>query len=300
MVYHSIQPKTLSIQRDGGYNEAVRIEDLRAIGRQLFQDIGRTRLTTATAEALEKGAGGDRTFAVDKQAEDIILCGLEALNEPMSIVSEEFGSKNLLGGGQRVLIDPIDGSKNAVSGLPFYCAAIAVAEGDTVGDIVQGYVVNLLSGDEFWAVKGQGAYFNGRRMTAQQDDLLRVVAFEAQQPPRDMKHLLPLLSAARRVRCLGAVALDLAYVAYSAISVFYTNAPSRSIDFGAGALFVRESGGLVTDSAGESIDNSPLGLSRSVNLLASGNSRLHEMALSIIGARQSREGQDPEVRTWVK
>lgn len=285
MVYHSIRLKTLSIQTDGGYNNTVRIEDMRAIGQRLFREIGRVRLTTATAQALDKGAGGDRTFAVDKQAEDCILAGLSALNEPMSIISEEFGHKDLLGGGQRVLIDPIDGSKNAVSGLPFYCAAIAVAEGDTVGHIVQGYVINLLSGDEFWAEKGKGAFFNGQRMQTQQDDTLLVVAFEAQQPPRDMRMLVPLLSSARRVRCLGAVALDLAHVAYSSISVFYTSAASRSIDFGAGVLLVREAGGVITDAAGHAIDAAPLDLSRSVSLLASGNNILHERALSILSQR---------------
>ncbi len=287
MVYHSIRQKTLSIQRHGGYNVAMRIDDLRAIGSRLFQELGKVRLTAATARALEKGAGGDRTFAVDKQAEDCILSGLAALREPMSIISEELGAREILGGGQRVLIDPIDGSKNAISGLPVYCAAIAVADGDTVGDITQGYVINLLSGDEFWAVKGQGAFFNGRRLQTQQDDVMRVIAFEAQQPSRDIRLLLPLLSSARRVRCLGAVALDLAHVAYSSISVFYTNAPSRSIDFAAGALFVREAGGVVTDASGFAIDEAPLDLGRSVSLLASGNSRLHELALGIIGAGES-------------
>jgi len=260
----------------------MRIEDLRRIGQQLFREVGSVRLTSATAMPLEKGAGGDRTFAVDKQAEDCIFRGLEALNEPMSIISEEFGSKDILGGGKRVLIDPIDGSKNAISGLPFYCASVSVAEGDTVGDITHGYVINLLSGDEFWAEKGAGAFFNGERMQSQQDEVMRVVAFEAQVPHRDLPRLLPLLASARRVRCLGAVALDLAHVAYSSISVFYTNAPSRSIDFGAGVLFVREAGGIVTDSAGNSIDAALLGLHRSVDLLASGNARLHGHALGII------------------
>jgi len=203
----------------------------------------------------------------------------------MSIISEEFGSKDIRGGGKRVLIDPIDGSKNAISGLPLYCASIAVADGDTVGDITQGYVINLLSGDEFWAEKGAGAFFNGQCMQSQQDDVMRVVAFEAQMPPRDLPLLLPLLRAGRRVRCLGAVALDLAHVAYSSISVFYTNAPSRSIDFGAGVLFVREAGGIVTDSAGNAIDAAALDLHRSVNLLASGNSRLHEQALRILSVQ---------------
>jgi myo-inositol-1(or 4)-monophosphatase len=260
----------------------MRIEDLRNIGRQLFHRVGSIRLTTDTAIPLQKGASGDQTFAIDKQAEDCIIQGLESLNEPMSIISEELGYLNIGGGGNLVLIDPIDGSKNAISGLPFYCASLSVAEGDTVNDIVQGYVINLLSGDEFWAEKGRGAFFNGERMHSQQDDIMRVVAFEAQVPSRDIPLVLPLLQTARRVRCLGAVALDLALVAYSSISVFYAHTASRSIDFGAGVLLVRESGGVVTDSSGNAIDDATLGLHRSVNLLAAGNGYLHELALQAI------------------
>ncbi len=114
---------------------------------------------------------------------------------------------------------------------------------------MQGYVINLVSGDEFWAEKGSGAFFNGERLQAQRDEVMRVVAFEAQVPHRDLPRILPLLASARRVRCLGAVALDLAHVAYSSISVFYTNAPSRSIDFGAGVLVCPGGRRIVTDSA---------------------------------------------------
>ena len=85
-----------------------------------------------------------------------------------------------------VLIDPVDGSRNAVSGIPFYCTSIAVADGNTVGDIELAYVVNLINGDEFWAEKGKGAFLNGERITAQKDDVFYLVAYEAQTPHRDI------------------------------------------------------------------------------------------------------------------
>jgi len=81
---------------------------------------------------------------------------------------------------------------------------------------------------------------------------------------------------------LGATALDLAYVAYGSVSVFVSPAPSRSFDFAAGWLLVRESGGIFTDMQGNSIEDTGIGLQKSTPLLASGNKYLHEKALKFL------------------
>jgi myo-inositol-1(or 4)-monophosphatase len=260
----------------------MKIEHLRKIGKELFFEMGEIRLRPYAAESIGKGAGGDRTFPIDKKAEDIIIGSLETLGEPLSIVSEELGTCEINGNGRRVLIDPVDGSKNAISGVPFYCSSIAVAEGDTIGSISLSYVINLLTGDEFWAEKGKGAFFNGERISTQADDVLNLVAYEAQNPKGDIPKIMGLLGEARRTRCLGATALDLAYLAYGAVSVFVSPAPSRSFDFAGGWLLVKEAGGVFTDTAGNSIEHVEAGLNRSAPLLASGNRALHERALRLL------------------
>lgn len=260
----------------------MKIEYLRDIGRRLFERIGKVRLRPFSTSALGRGASGDKTFPIDKEAEDLIVGAFEELGEPMSILSEEVGIKDIRGGGRLVIIDPIDGSKNAISGVPFYCSSIAVAEGDRVEDITLAYVTNLVTGDEFWAEKGKGAYFNGERIHTQKDDLFYLIAYEAQTPGRDLQRIVGLLSQARKTRCLGATALDLSYVAYGAVSVFVTPAPSRSFDFAAGWLLVLEAGGIVTDLEGNTIGGVELGLHKSVPLLASGNARLHERSLALL------------------
>lgn len=258
------------------------IDDLRKIGKELFFEVGETRLKPFASAPIGKGAGGDKTYAIDKQAEDIIIRALENLREPLSIVSEEAGDREISGGGKRVLIDPVDGSRNAINGLPFYCSSIAVAEADTIGSMSLAYIINLLSGDEFWAVKDEGAFFNGERIHAQQDDVMHLVAFEAQQPGSDIPNIMPLLGAARRARCLGATALDLAYVSYGAVSVFVSPSPSRSFDFAGGWLMVKESGGIFTDTKGNSVSDLNAALDKRAPLLASGNSALHEKALKLL------------------
>jgi len=268
-------------------NISMNIDNLRAIGKQLFRELGRMRLKPFDSEPIGKGASGDKTFPIDKAAEDIIIGSLEALREPLSIISEEAGLQDIHGGGRHVLIDPVDGSKNAISGIPFYCVSIAVADGATIGSISMAYVLNLLTGDEFWAQRGKGACFNGTRIQCQTGDLFYLVAYEAQDPKRDIPAILDLLAAARRTRCLGATALDLSYLAYGSISVFVNPSPSRSFDFGGGYLIVKEAGGVFTDLKGNSIEDKELGLGKSVALLASGNSSLHEKALRLLNPTQS-------------
>lgn len=260
----------------------MKIQDLRHIGKLLFAEIGKTRLMPFASESLGKGAGGDKTFPIDKKAEDIIISSIELLKEPLTIVSEEVGVKEIRGGGEKIIIDPIDGSKNAITGIPFYCTSIAVADGNNIGSISMGYVMNLLTGDEFWAEKGKGAFFNGERIYTQKDDIIYLVAYEAQTPKTDMPKIMRLLSESWRTRCLGAMAMDIAYLAYGAVSIFITPSPSRSFDFAAGYLLAKEAGGVFTDISGNSIENAELGLKRGSPLVASGNIKLHEKALRLL------------------
>ncbi len=257
------------------------IEILRTIGKRLLRELPSVNKSSRTAIGI--GASGDKTYQIDKVAEDIILSGLDESGAALTIISEEIGIKEVRGGGKKVLIDPIDGSRNAVSGIPFYCTSIAVADGNTIGDIELAYVVNLINGDEFWAEKGKGAFLNGARMNKQKDDdEFYLVAYEAQSPHRDIPRIMPLLSEARKTRCLGATALDLSYLASGAISVFAIPSPSRSFDFAGGWLLVKETGGIFTDMKGDLIDTIELSLKKSTPLLASGNERLHEKALRLL------------------
>jgi myo-inositol-1(or 4)-monophosphatase len=260
----------------------MKIENLRQIGKRLFSEIGSTRLKPFASEALGKGAGGDKTFPIDKKAEDIIISSLESLNEPLSIVSEEAGIKEIKNGGNKVIIDPIDGSKNAITGIPFYCTSIAVADGDNIGGIYMGYIINLLTGDEFWAEKGKGAFFNGERIYTQKDEVFYLIAYESTSPKNDIPKMIRLLSETRRTRCFGATALDLAYVAYGSVSVFLTPSPSRSFDFAGGYLLIKEAGGVFSDTDGNPIEQMEIGLKRTVPILAAGNKQLHEKALKLL------------------
>jgi myo-inositol-1(or 4)-monophosphatase len=258
------------------------IGTLRKIGKRLLREIPLIRQVPFTDTALGVGAAGDKTFLIDKKAEEIVIDGLDETGEALTVISEEAGIKDIRGGGKKALIDPIDGSKNAISGIPFFCTSIAIADGNTIGDIDLAYVVNLISGDEFWAEKGKGAFLNAKRIYAQKDDVFYLIAFEAQAPSTDIPEIMPLLSKSRKTRCLGATALDLAYLALGAVSIFVTPSPSRSFDFAGGWLLALEAGGIFTDIKGNSIETLEFSLKKSSSLLVSGNENLHEKALRLL------------------
>lgn len=265
----------------------MKIDDLRQIGVRLMKEVPGLKRSPDLRRSLGTGAAGDKTFPIDRRAEEIIIAGLQSCGEPCTAISEEAGFVDIRGGGLRVVIDPVDGSKNAIAGIPFFCTSIAVASGDAMDSIFLSYIINLLTGDEFWAEKSSGAFMNGSRLTTQEDDLLQLVSYEAQVPSRDLHHIIPLLSGARKTRCFGSTALDLAYLASGAVSVFVCPAPSRSFDFAAGWLLAKEAGGIVTDTGGKELQDVPLGLKRATPLLASGNTALHQKALGLLAGKRA-------------
>lgn len=262
------------------------ITDLRAIGRTLLERVPAYRFADNVREVLEVGAAGDTTFPMDKVAEDIVLSALESLGEPLLIVSEECGVKEVHGSSSlRLLVDPIDGSKNAISGVPFFSTSLAAAQGDRIGDIFLAYVVNLTTKDEFWAKKGEGAFFNGRKMETSRSGSIETVFFEAQQPARDLAALMPLFALSSRARCFGSMALSLCYMAGGAASAFVAPCQSRSFDFAAGLLIAAEAGAVITDIQGNDISACQTGLQRVTTLLIAANRDIHRKALAALGSQ---------------
>jgi len=250
--------------------------------REVMDELSRG---TGGGQSLGRGAGGDTTLVLDKKAEDAILSVLEKLHasgEQFTFISEELGERKFGESDVLILADPIDGSNNAKNGIPFYSTALVMASGRRLRDVNLGYIINLANGDEYWAVKGQGAYKNGIPIKASKNTELGMINFEGSVPKRDLPAALPLLSAARKIRCLGTTALDLACLASGSTDAVLVPSPSRSFDYAAGWLLTHEAGGVVTDINGGSLEDSPLGLGRTSPFLGAANKTLLEVALKAI------------------
>jgi myo-inositol-1(or 4)-monophosphatase len=195
-----------------------------------------------------RGEGGDRTLVIDSAAEDAIFEELEAIGIGLTAVSEERGHVPIAGGGPvHVVIDPIDGSRNAKRRMPLHAVSIAVADDNSMGGVSLGYVKDLGSGEEWWARRGEGAYLDDVRLPQLAADAeLELLALEMIRP----QHVLSTAEAlaatgAARLRAIGSVALSLCFVAAGRFDGLVTLADCRSVDAAAGQLIVREAGGAI-------------------------------------------------------
>jgi myo-inositol-1(or 4)-monophosphatase len=206
-----------------------------------------------------RGEGGDMTLAIDAAVEDALFAELEALGVGLCAVSEERGLVEIGGGGPaRVVIDPIDGSLNAKRRLPFYSLSIAVASGSDMASVDFGYVTNFPTGEEWWAKRGEGAYLDGDRLEAAEEDTpLEILGVESAHPWLVSAGADAIAETqAHRLRMIGSIALSLCFVASARFDGMLCLRPSRSVDAAAGQLIVREAGGAVSFP---DVDGSPLG-----------------------------------------
>ncbi len=114
----------------------------------------------AGREAAGAGAGGDVTFAVDAEAEAFLAEFVAERAPRMAFYSEDRGLVAADAATHVLVVDPIDGTRPAMAGLESACVAVALAPLDdaepTMADLQVGCVVEIKSGDWFFAVRGEG------------------------------------------------------------------------------------------------------------------------------------------------
>jgi len=187
------------------------------------------------------GVGGDETTAVDAAAEKVILERLQAI-DGATIVSEEVGE--LAGeGALRVVVDPIDGSLNAKRGIPFFSLSVAVAEGETMDDVVFGYVHDFGSGEEWTAVRDGGARLNGEELgELRPKEEIEILSFEATLTSSVAEKAAAMVGVAYRLRIMGSLALSLCHLAAGRVDAVCSLKAARAVDIAAAQLLVRECG----------------------------------------------------------
>jgi myo-inositol-1(or 4)-monophosphatase len=248
---------------------------------------------TDRALTAGRGMGGDTALMIDRLAEEAILSELEALGVGLTVISEERGEVPLAGGGPvRVVVDPIDGSRNAKRGLPPFAVSIAVAQGALMGDVEFGYVHDLAADEEWWARRGAGAFHDGARLpTLAETGELEMLGLETIHPTLVAAAAKELNeTGAVRLRAIGSIALSLCYVAAGRFDGMVSLAVSRSVDTAAGQLVVTEAGGAVAfpEAAIDPLD-APLSLDMRSRVAAASGVELLERLVAV-GADQAAPG----------
>ena len=248
-------------------------------------------------ETGERGEGGDQTLVIDELAEDAVFSQLERLHDEgarFTAVSEERGTVDFGDPDVLVVIDPIDGSMNAKRGLSAHALSVAVADGQTMADVVYGYVLDLGIEEEWIARRGEGAWLNGaplpeappeRRMP---DGRLELVALESTYPRWVAGAAQALCEHTDRLRGLGAIAVSLCQVALTRVDGMATLWRCRSVDAAAAQLVVRESGGLVEfPGGGAGPLDAPLDLEPHAAVIAARSEDALERLRAIVAANRA-------------
>ncbi len=256
---------------------------LRAVGRALGA-VDRVVAAGRGGEYVGVGASGDRTLAADSEAENEILASLSEV-KGLRVVTEEAGEMGAQDSEFTAVVDPVDGSSNLARGIPFYCTAVAILEGEGIANARAAAVRNLVSGDVYLAVRGKGATKNGARISTSAITRVReaVAAVDLSRAgPATISRLTPLLSGVKRQVHFGANALELCTVAEGATDLFVdVRTMLRMVDFAAAYLIVKEAGGVVTGASGEVLEPE-VSLASRFNVVASANERLHAEVLSLL------------------
>ena len=195
----------------------------------------------------DKGSAYDIVTEADKGSERIILDTLHARYPDHAILSEESGDDHRAASCQWV-IDPLDGTVNYSAGIATYCISIGLK---VDGETRFGYVYAPTLGEEFWAVKGKGAFGPyGRLQVKATTELQRAVIStgfpydKATNPDNNLDRFAQVMPRVRGIRRLGSAAMDLCYVAAGWLDGYW-ELNLKEWDACAGELIAQEAGAVV-------------------------------------------------------
>ncbi|CAG0966794.1 myo-inositol-1(or 4)-monophosphatase [Geobacteraceae bacterium] len=220
----------------------------------------------------------DLVTEVDRACEDLIVATIRGAHPGHGILAEE-GTRDAGISRHRWIVDPLDGTTNYAHGFPWFCVSIAL---EIDGEVRLGVIYHPVMDELFTAVKGEGAFVNGRPIRVSGRHPLKQCLLATGFPydrtrdnENNFANFFNFQFAARAVRRAGAAALDLAYVAAGRLDGYW-ELKLKPWDVAAGQLLVNEAGGRVTNHAGEpfSIDDH--------RILAS-NGIVHREMLEILG-----------------
>jgi len=263
----------------GPVNIAIRAA--RAAGNVILRHAD--RLDTLDVEAKSRN---DFVSEVDRQAEAVIIDTIQRSFPDHGILAEESGARK--GGEWTWVIDPLDGTTNYLHGFPQYAVSIAL---EHKGRIEHGVIYDPARNELFAGSRGEGATLDDRRIRVSKRQGLEGALLGTGFPFRqtqvgDFDGYLRMLAAMMRrtagIRRAGSAALDLAWVAAGRMDGFW-ELGLKEWDMAAGALLIRESGGIVSDLSGGE------GFLESGEILTA-NPRVYREMLSEIGRRPQRPG----------
>src|SRR3954449_1911852 len=278
------------------------------------------------ARAHSGGAsGGDVTFAIDADAEELLHAFLTERAPDVAFYSEDAGLVVPIGVTPKhvLVVDPVDGTRPALAGLESCCVSVAAApygEHVTMADVSVGCVVEIPSGRVFMAERGAGLIDGGPARLSPNDRLDRMFwTFGYRgRPARPLTEVLAELIDASSVGGasfdLGSACFDTMCVVDGGLDAYVEPGPllvdnvpgmreefervgngavlnNSPYDLAAAVLIAQEAGAVVTDAAGEPFDPRPLLGSAAefqMSVAIASNRALHEQLVNEVATGLAR------------
>lgn len=265
------------------------MDTLVAIADAVGESIRLVPDTVDFGEEICIGADGTPTSQIDKIAENTVLMYIEANGVPLNVLSEEIGFVDN-GAADTLILDPIDGTRNAVLGIPYYTISLAVTDGD-LSSVHTAYLRNLATGDEYRAEKGRGAFYNGERIHVKGGYDPKGIVMNLYLGKSSDPHAYEVAKRIKASRSMGCASLDMAIIARGATDGFLMQSENhahaiRIVDIAASTLILREAGGEVYNLDG-TVFNMPLNLEYRANFLAVSGRDVFD---HIMNGESSRDG----------
>ena len=281
---------------------------IRDVSRAIRPYVGKPE----SGEKIKMGADGTPTSLIDVIAEERIINILKNAPVLSYIISEEVGELKLGKGTQKnivltqelrrtdldeedtpkfiFLIDPVDGTNNAIKEIPAFGISIAIANVEqgrlsTLNDVELAFISSFANGNFFEAEKGKGCLLNNEEVHP--SDVINISdmtlgGFTKSGTSQASK----LVDNARRMRVLGSVVLELSYVASGRYDAFLDLRGSRIIDIAASKLILEEAGCIITNKYGQKLNNI-LSIYEKTIVVAANNKIMHKQIIDILNDNQT-------------
>lgn len=235
------------------------IEILTNASLLVYEEINKILGTRKATIKCGVGAGGDVSRKIDIVAEKTIIDYFKKIDFECAIFGEECGKIELSKKSNGILImDALDGTTNAICGIPFFCCSLAYSTKEDFRSINDCVIMDLVSKDIYHASKGKGAYYNNKKIKINKKKTDEIIVSVNISGSTDiLTKLLPIFETHSHMRHFGANALEMAFFARGLIDIVLDlRSKIRIQDIAAGYLLIDEAGGLILNRYLKSLNGS--------------------------------------------
>jgi len=262
------------------------IDLLIGMARKIYSAVHPLLGTIDARKIVGSGFGGDKTRLIDAVSEEAAMEYLGQKNISCIFIGEECGVRKI---GQSpsfyLAVDGVDGTNNAMKGIKFASASLALSRTEYLSDIEAAVVIDLYSGEIFSAEKGAGAKRDGQSIKPSSLKNLgeAIISINVTRNVKAARKLLPIISIAKGIRAFGSAALEMCHVACGLLEAYIDiRGVLRTIDFAAGSFILKEAGGVILQPDGKEIPCVPLTEIKRFSVIASANREIFEKISSLM------------------